>query len=218
LDGGQTLDAVAEAPQGATLVCCPVCDALHHVGDVPDDLRLRCVRCRTVIAVGRPEAILRIVVLAATALILMTIVVFYPFLQLRNGVFRSTASVFETVTSFEQGVMAPLSVAVAAFVIFLPVARLGMLIWALGPLAFERRALPGAAWSLRMAELLKPWAMAEIFMVGVAVALVKLADLATLSMGPAFWSFAAMVVITTLKDTQMSKHTIWHALDEARRD
>lgn len=197
------------------MVCCPVCDALHEFGDIPDGQRARCVRCGVVIAVGRPEAILRIVVLASTALILMTIVVFYPFLELRNGVFDSRASVFETVMSFSQGIMAPLSVAVAAFVIVLPVSRLGLIIWALGPLSIDRAPLRGASWALRWAEILKPWAMAEIFMVGVAVALIKLADLATLTMGPAFWSFAAIVVITTLQDTQMSKYSIWTALDKA---
>ncbi|SDZ02334.1 paraquat-inducible protein A [Jannaschia faecimaris] len=198
------------------LVCCPVCDALHEVGEVEEHTRLRCVRCHTVIAVGRPEAILRIVVLASTAMVLMTIVVFYPFLQLRNGVFTSRASVFETVMSFSEGVMAPLSVAVALFVIVLPITRLGAIIWALGPLSVNRSPLPGAAFALRWAEILKPWAMAEIFMVGVAVALIKLADLATLSMGPAFWSFASIVFITALQDTQMSKHSIWSALDTAK--
>jgi paraquat-inducible protein A len=210
------MDATRPPADLDDLVCCPTCDALHEVGPVPDGTRLRCVRCRTVIAVGRPEAILRIVVLSATALILMSIVVFYPFLQLQNGVFTSHASVFETVMSFSEGVMAPLSIAVAAFVIVLPATRLGTLIYALGPLAFDNRPWPGAEFCLRWAEILKPWAMAEIFMVGVAVALVKLADMATLSMGPAFWSFAAMVVITTLKDTQMSKHSIWQALEDAR--
>ena len=198
------------------LLCCPVCDALHEVGEVDPGTRLRCVRCNVVIAVGRPEAILRIVVLAATSLVLMTIVIFYPFLQLRNGVFTSKASVFDTVMSFNEGVMAPLSVAVAFFVIILPILRLGSLIWALGPLSVDRSPLPGAAFALRWAEILKPWAMAEIFMVGVAVALVKLADLATLSMGPAFWSFATIVFITALQDTQMSKHSLWSALDTAK--
>ncbi|MGB3554635.1 MAG: paraquat-inducible protein A [Jannaschia sp.] len=197
------------------LVCCPVCDALHEVGPVPEGQRARCIRCNTVIAVGRPEAILRIVVLAATSLVLMTIVVFYPFLELRNGVFDSRASVLDTVMSFSHGVMAPLSLAVAAFVIVLPIVRLGLLIWALGPLSIDRTALPGAAFALRQAETMRPWAMAEIFMVGVAVALIKLADLATLSTGPAFWSFAAIVVITAFQDSQMSKHSLWTALDEA---
>jgi paraquat-inducible protein A len=198
------------------LVCCPVCDALHAFpGEVAPRTRARCVRCGTTLAVGRPEAILHVVVLASTALVLMTIVVFYPFLSLRNGVFDSRASVFDTAMSFSQGIMAPLSVAVAAFVIFLPIARLSLLIWALGPLSIDRVPWPGAARALRWAEVLKPWAMAEIFMVGVAVALVKLADLAILSMGPAFWSFTAIVVITALKDTQMSKHSVWTALDRA---
>ncbi|MEL6585545.1 MAG: paraquat-inducible protein A [Pseudomonadota bacterium] len=199
------------------LVCCPVCDALHRVEALPDGQRARCSRCGTVISVARPEAILRIVVLASTALILMAIVVFYPFLELRNGVFTSRASVFETVMSFSEGVMAPLSIAVAAFVIVLPVTRLALLLWALSPLALNVSPLPWATNALRYAEVLKPWAMAEIFMVGVAVALVKLADLATLSMGPAFWSFAAIVVITALKDTQMSKHAVWMALDTAMK-
>ena len=70
---------------------------------------------------------------------------------------------------------------------------------------------------LRLSETVKPWAMAEIFMVGVAVALVKLADLATLSTGPAFWSFGAIVLITALQDTQMSKHSLWTELDTAQR-
>lgn len=199
------------------LLCCPVCDALLEVGEVAPGMRLRCVRCHTVIAVGRPEAIVRIVVLAATALVLMSIVVFYPFLELQNGVFTSRASVFETVMSFSEGIMAPLSVAVAFFVIVLPIARLGMIIWALGPLSVGRAPWPGAAFALRWSEVMKPWAMAEIFMVGVAVALVKLADLATLSMGPAFWSFALIVCITAFQDSQMSKHSIWSALDTAKR-
>ena len=199
------------------LVCCPICDALHEVGEIEPGTRLRCVRCNTVIAVDRPEAIIWVVVLATTSLILMTIVVFYPFLQLRNGVFTSRASVFQTVMSFSEGVMAPLSLAVAGFVIVLPVARLLALVWSLGPLSFERPPLPGARTALRWAETLKPWAMAEIFMVGVAIALVKLADLATLSMGPAFWAFTAIVLVNALQDTQISKHAIWSALDEARR-
>ncbi len=119
--------------------------------------------------------------------------------------------------SFDEGIMAPLSLAVAAFVLVLPIARLALLVWALAPLSADRAPWSGAATALRLAERLKPWAMAEIFMVGVAVALVKLADLATLQMGPAFWSFAAIVFITAVSDTQMSKLSLWTALDDASR-
>jgi paraquat-inducible protein A len=199
------------------LICCPACDALHALPrELDAGARARCVRCNTVLATSRPEAIQRIVVLASTALVLMTVVVFFPFLELQNGVFTSRASVFDTVLSFDNGIMMPLSVAVAAFIIVLPVIRLGGVVWALMPVTFGWRPWPGANAALRVAERLKPWAMAEIFMVGVAIALVKLADLATLSMGPAFWSFAAIVLLTALKDTQMNRHALWTALDTAK--
>lgn len=197
------------------LVCCPVCDALHSLPDLPDGQRARCVRCRTVLGTGRPEAILRVVVLASTSLILMTIVVFYPFLELRQGVFSSKASVFDTVMTFSNGVMAPLSIAVGLFIIVLPTTRLALLVWALLPVSLARAPWAGARPALRWAERIRPWAMAEIFMVGVAIALVKLADLATLEMGPAFWSFGAIVIITALGDSQLSRHSTWQALDRA---
>ena len=200
-----------------TPIACPICDALHDVGTVPSGARARCRRCHTVLAGNHPDAIRRIVVLSLTALILMTIVIFFPFLELRQGVFGAEASVFDTVMAFSTGVMAPLSLAVALFIIVLPVARLLLALWALAPLVAGRDPLPGARTAMRWSIRLKPWAMAEIFMIGVAIALVKLADLATLTMGPAFWSFAAIVVLMTVKDTQMTGHGIWTALENAHR-
>ena len=59
--------------------------------------------------------------------------------------------------------------------------------------------------------------MAEIFIVGVAVALVKIAGMATVSVGPAFWALVALVLVTTIKDTFMCKLTIWKTLETQRR-
>ena len=54
--------------------------------------------------------------------------------------------------------------------------------------------------ALRLAEGLRPWSMAEVFAIGCAVSLVKIADLAHVSLGPAFWMFAALVVVTVAQD------------------
>ena len=55
--------------------------------------------------------------------------------------------------------------------------------------------------------------MAEVFLVGVAVALVKVGGLATLTIGPAFWAFVGLVIITVLKDNLMSSLIIWKTLE-----
>ncbi|MEM9969427.1 MAG: paraquat-inducible protein A, partial [Pseudomonadota bacterium] len=108
----------------------------------------------------------------------------------------------------------PLALAVAGFIIVLPLTRLAALIYALAPLVRGRSPAPYSRQAFGLAETLRPWSMAEIFMVGVSVALIKVAGLATVSLGPAFWAFAGLVIITVLKDQLICRYSIWEALDQ----
>ena len=85
---------------------------------------------------------------------------------------------------------------------------------ALAPMALGHHPARYAVAAFRLAQGLKPWAMAEIFIIGVSVALVKVAGLATISLGPAFWAFVTLVIVTTLKDSLMCELTIWKTLEE----
>lgn len=203
-----------------TRVACPNCDVLHrlplHDGGLDEGLRLRCVRCHHVLSLGKQEAIARVVGLALTSVVLMGIVLLTPFLTLDAGPFGSAASVIDVVMGLGEGLLAPLALAVLVFIVVLPTLRAALLIHALAPLVLGGANAPGAAAALRWAFALKPWAMAEIFMVGVAVALVKLAGMASVQMGTAFWAFALFVVVTAFQDTSMCRHTLWSALARNR--
>jgi paraquat-inducible protein A len=201
----------------AALVACPSCDALHRMADVPAGGRARCHRCGTLLVAPREGALTQIVMLATTALVLMVAAVFFPFLELEAGGMRRRSSVFDAVSAFSDGLMLPLSVAVAALIVLLPLARFAAILYALAPMAIGWAPARHAAAAFRLAEALKPWAMAEIFIVGVAVALVKVAGLAQVSLGPAFWAFAALVLVTVLKDNFMCRLTIWKTLEERAR-
>lgn len=196
------------------LIACPVCDALHHMADVPQGGRARCRRCHTVLVTPRSGAITRIVALAMTAAILMVAAITFPFLELQAGGLHRQSSVIGAVLAFSEGWMLPLSVAVGALIVVLPLARLFAILYALAPLALGQRPAPQAARVFGLAEAMRPWAMAEIFIVGVAVALVKVAGLAKVTPGPAFWAFAALVLVTVLKDSFMCRLTIWKTLEE----
>ena len=165
----------------------------------------------------RRGAMTRIVMLAATAAILMIAAIFFPFLQLDAGGLSRSSSVMGAVMAFSGAGMLPLSVAVAALIVILPLARFLALAYALAPMALGWHPARHAAFAFRWAEAAKPWAMAEIFIVGVAVALVKVTGLAKVTPGPAFWAFAALVLVTVLKDTFMCRLTIWKTLEERRR-
>ncbi|MCB1331308.1 MAG: paraquat-inducible protein A [Maritimibacter sp.] len=196
-------------------IACPKCDTLHRVDDAIATRDTRCIRCGHRLTYGRTGAIVRVVGLAMTSAILLALAMFLPFLNLSSGGRTVSSSLVEVVAGFAHGIMVPLALAVLGFILVLPLTRLLLLVFALGPVALGRHAVPGASTALRWAFLLKPWAMAEIFMVGVAVALVKLAGLASIGMGAAFWVLAAVVLLSAYQETFMCRHTLWTELNEA---
>ncbi len=201
----------------ATLIACAQCDALHRDVPVPDGGTARCVRCGAILMAPRGNAVAAIVSLAAASMILMVVAVTAPFLAISAQGLSNAASVIDAVFAFSAGLMAPLSLTVAALIILLPAMRLSGLLYTVLPLAFGRPPWPQADLVFRASMRLQPWAMAEIFMIGVAVALIKLAGLAQVSFGPAFWAFAGLVVLTAIKDILMCERTIWHLLSTAPR-
>src|SRR5690606_14546638 len=99
----------------------------------------------------------------------------------------------------------------------LPSLRLMLIIYALAPMSLGRYAAPRAVAAYRLAEAMRPWAMAEIFVIGVAVALVKVADLATLHLGVAFWAMILLVLVNVLNDNFMCRLTLWRTLESRAR-
>lgn len=199
-------------PETSTLIACPECDALYLDPDVPDNHDARCQRCGTMLAAPRTGAFTRVFMLALTALILMVAAVFFPFLQLNASGLVNRTSVFDAVMAFD-GLMLPLSLAVALLIVLLPALRLAAIAYTLWPLMRNRPPYAHARRAFRLAEDLRPWSMAEIFVVGVSVALVKVAGMAVVSLGPAFWAFAALVIVTVLQNNFMCRHTIWRTLE-----
>ena len=57
--------------------------------------------------------------------------------------------------------------------------------------------------------------MAEIFVIGTSVALVKVAGLAAVSLGPAFWAFCALILVNLASRGFMCQTTIWDAIEDA---
>jgi paraquat-inducible protein A len=165
---------------------------------------------------SQPAAMARILSLALTAFVMMIAAVSFPFLTLDAGGLHNATSVIDAVLAFNDGFAFPLAVAVAFFIVVIPLMRLTALIYALGPLVREKTPRNGARAAFAIAERLRPWSMAEIFIVGVTVALIKVAGLAVVTIGPAFWAFAGVVVITVLKDQLICRYSIWEALDTPR--
>ena len=196
-----------------TLIACPKCDALYRVGTVHKGDQARCTRCHTRLFTRRRDAGLIIITSALASTILVIAALFLPFIEIRRLGFSNAATIVDAALAFYGGPLFALSIAVVVLIIALPLTRLGLTLYTLTPLVLDQRPLPGAKRVFRFSEAMRPWSMAEIFLVGCAVSLVKLTDLARVELGPAFWMFVAVVVLMAVQNMVMCRWSVWKALD-----
>jgi paraquat-inducible protein A len=212
MDGSGFIDAVGDARGAQDLIACPQCDALYRMGEVAPGQRAVCARCHTVLVSPRRHAGMVIISLALAAMILLLGAVWFPFLRIDVQGLWQEATLLDVATSIAGGPLYVVSVAVLAAIVVIPVLRAGLTLYVLAPVVFDRAPSPLAARAFRLADRLRPWSMAEIFAIGCAVSLTKIADLATVRLGPAFWMFAALVVVTVAQDRLVDRWSVWRAI------
>ncbi|MFD0860461.1 paraquat-inducible protein A [Roseovarius aquimarinus] len=194
------------------LIACPNCDLVYSVPDVHVKERAYCERCHTVLIAPRRKAGKWLIAMSASVLILITGALFFPFLSIGAGGLTHGTSIVQTSLAFT-GALAILAPAILAFIVIIPMVRLLLLIYVLVPVIQDKPPAPLARHAFRLAEDLTPWSMAEIFAIGCAVALVKISDLAEVSLGPAAWMFAALMIAVVATDMVMCRYSIWKSLE-----
>lgn len=196
------------------LIVCPKCDAAYSLQVPPAGQRAICDRCGQVLIDTRHKAGLQIIAVSVTVVILIIAAAIFPFLSIQAGGARNSVSILDSALAFSDGPLIALALLTAALILFVPLARMMLAIYVLTPIVLDRPPARGAALAFRWSEALRPWSMAEIFVIGCAVALVKITDLAQVELGPAFWMFAALVILVVAQDRIMCRWSVWNSLDE----
>jgi paraquat-inducible protein A len=198
-------------PAGPEIMACHDCGLLHHVRPLGAGGAARCTRCGAVLYRRKRDSIDRALTLTLAALILFVVANSFPFLTFKlEG--RSTTSTLMTgvIQLYEDG-MWPLALLVFGATILVPLAKLLATTYVLLPLRFGRR-VPGLASVFRATETMHPWAMMEVFLLGVIVAYVKLSDLATLELGVALFAFIALILVMIAADVALDPREVWDRL------
>lgn len=194
------------------LVACSGCDLLHHRRQLQPGEYARCERCNDVIQTCKPNTVDRSLAATLAALVLLMLSLLTPFLSLSRAGIESSISVLDAVESLWSSQMRWLGLTTLALIVLLPLSRLLLMGWVLWRLRFKRKVRRSMRTAFRWALRLEPWAMADIFMVGVVVSLVKISTLANLSVGAAFWALLALVGVSWLIESALCKDTIWTQL------
>lgn len=196
-----------------SLIACPNCDALYRIGKVEKGDHARCTRCHTFLFARRRDAGLIIIATALASTTLVIAALFLPFIEISRLGFSNAATIVDAALAFYGGPLFLLSLTVLGLIIALPLTRLILTLYTLIPLVLDKPPWPGAKRAFRLSEALRPWSMAEIFLVGCTVSLIKLTDLARVELGPAFWMFVAVTLLMAVQSMVMCRWSVWKALD-----
>jgi paraquat-inducible protein A len=178
---------------------------------LPEGGAARCSRCGAQLYRQRRDSIEHSLLLTLAALILFVIANSFPFLTFELEGNADTSTLLSGVASLYAQGMWPLALLVLLTATLVPLVWLLSMAYVLMPLWLGR--LPWrVAHVFRIAELLRPWAMMEVYLLGVIVAYVKLSDLARLELGIALFAFVGLIVLVIAAEAALEPHEIWQRL------
>lgn len=185
---------------------CHQCGAVYSRPELTPDQWAQCVRCNSVLesyATFTPFAWLAIIL---TTFICLGFANAYPVLTLYLQGQGQAATFFDAIAVVWQEGYPEVSVVTFAVGMILPIIHLSLLFWVLFPLSFGRLPLFFEQ-TIKIIDVLKPWCMVPVFLVGILVSAVKLAGLASLVLGIGLFATAcAAILITSLG--RLSQHRL----------
>jgi paraquat-inducible protein A len=179
------------------------------VPKAPPPGKIRCRRCDAVLHHHGTDIMQTPLALAVTALLLFTVANSFPLLEFRFQGQSEDAYLLGGIRALFAQDRPLLALTVLLTIALAPALHIGLLLYVYGPLAFDKRPA-GYGKALRLLQAVLPWSMLEIFLLGMIVASVKLAEQATILPGPAAWALGALTVALTAAATQVHPETLWN--------
>ena len=197
------------------LVACPECDLVHSVPEIEDGEQGHCIRCGSLLYVRHRNSLDRSLAFAITGLFFFILANMFPLLTFElDGQSQSNRLIDGAIAFMDAGYW-ELGLVVFVASIVAPLMVLIVLISVLLPMRLNI-APTNVKVQIRLLTHLKPWAMSEIFILGIIVAFVKLSDFADVSVGLSLVAFVLMVAAVVMAYMTLDDSAIWRRLKELK--
>ncbi|HXX76098.1 MAG TPA: paraquat-inducible protein A [Nitrospiraceae bacterium] len=196
------------------LTACHECDLLQREPILPPGGVACCQRCDAVLFRDTPDLVDRGLAWTLAAAILFVVANIFPIVGLEVQGTLNATSLYGAVERIWDNNMEGVAALVFGTTILIPAMEISMMLYLLLPLKFGW--LPEEAKSiLRILQSVRPWSMTQVFILGVLVALVKLAHLAHVVPGIALWAFGGLILSLTAAIANFNAHALWSLLKES---
>ncbi len=193
------------------LRACQECDWVVALPPLRGGEKADCPRCGHTLVKRHQRPAQRSMALALSALIALAVALSFPFISFSVGGVGNRIELSQTATTligFHQPVVAG---AVILTIIVLPAVYLLGVIWL--QLGLLRDApLPASRAIARSLAQLNPWMMADVFIIGALVSLIKIAGMAQIELGVSFWAFCAFALLLLFTTQSIDADWMWFSL------
>lgn len=176
------------------LLACEACDAVFRRSAPDRNEVARCSCCGAELERDMSAYSTRVLPLAIASLFMYVIANAFPIVEMElQGIASRTTLIGSVFFLNAEGMPFVASLVLATTILF-PLIQLLALVYLL--ISVTRFGYhPAFNLLARLIQILQPWVMVEVFLLGAIVALVKLTSMATVLPGIALWAFGALTIL-----------------------
>jgi paraquat-inducible protein A len=199
-----------------TIITCETCGLVQNVAELEPGNSAACYRCGSTIATCKTNSIGRTAAFSLAALILYIPANIYPILSMNYYGAYSENTVWDgCVNLFKDGQWLVAGIVFLASIL-IPLFKLaGLFFLVITTKLKSARGRQQRVWLYKIISVMGPWAMLDVFLLSILVALVKLQQIATILPGRGFLAFTMMVVLTILASNSFDPKLMWNEKDQA---
>ena len=194
-----------------SMVSCDTCGLVQAVEPLAPGMVAECSRCGSFLTARRSTSSLHVTAaLSLAALVLYVPANVYPIMKMYLHGAYSESTVWDGIKILMDHHEWAVAVIVFLASMVIPLVKLAGLfsLVVTSRMGWGRR-LRGRTHLYKFIDAIGPWAMLDVFLLAVLVALVKLRTLATILPGPGLTAFCAVVVLTILASATFDPRLIW---------
>lgn len=198
-----------------TLVACRTCGLSQRMEKLRPGMTAECCRCGSILYERKADSLRRTAAFTLAALIFYVPANIYPILRMQSYGAYSDSTVYDGCVKLFQDGQWVVAVIVFLASILIPLFKLLGLFFLVVTARFRSaRKRPERTWVLRIIRVIGPWAMLDVFLLSVLVALVKLEPIAAVRAGPGLLAFTSVVALTILASASFDPMAIWEEPEE----
>jgi paraquat-inducible protein A len=197
------------------IVCCQTCGLAQQAESPRPHTRAVCPRCGSTVSEYKASSVVPTAALSLAALILYVPANIYPILRMERYGAYSESTVWGGVTGLTSAGYWFVALVVFLASMVVPLLKLaGLFFLVITAELRTQRWQRQRTWIYRLIEVIGPWAMLDVFLLAVLVALVRLGQLATVMPGRGLLAFTCMVVLTMFASAAFDPRLIWKSREK----